>query len=119
MFAETFFLLLFGHAVADFVFQPKAMGLGKNRHNKPLQSDSALKLDINSHKFHPHWYHWLTAHSMVHGGVVYLITGSLILGVIETLLHWLIDFLKCERRISLNQDQVFHIACKFAYCFFI
>ena len=107
---ELFYQLLVGHALADFVLQQEAMGAGKNRHN-----------EIHARKGYqfPAWYYWLTAHSLIHGGVVYLVTGSLELSAIETVLHWVIDFAKCEEWINFHQDQALHIICKIAYCFFV
>ncbi len=103
---ELFFQLLVGHALADFVLQSDAMGRGKNRHNNiPKDADSSF----------PRWYYWLSAHALIHGGIVYLLTGSLALGLIETFAHGLIDFAKCEGKIGLNTDQALHIACKIAY----
>ena len=107
---ENLFMLLFGHALADFVLQPEAMGYGKNRNDKIHDKENSL---------FPVWWYWLTAHSLVHGGVVYLITGSLVLGLVETALHWMTDFSKCENWISVQQDQGIHIGSKVAYCFFL
>lgn len=105
-----FFQLLVDHALADFVLQQEAMSAGKNRHN-----------EIHGKKGSgfPAWYYWLSAHALIHGGVVYIITGSLLLGVVETLLHWLIDFSKCEGWLNFHQDQALHVGCKLGYCFFI
>jgi len=104
------FQLIVAHAVADFVLQQEAMGSGKNRH-----SEIHNKRGVHF----PAWYYWLTAHALVHGGAVFLVTGSLILGVVETLLHWTIDYAKCERWINFHQDQALHMGCKVGYCFFI
>lgn len=104
------FQMLIGHAVADFVMQPKAMGFGKNRNNmQQTKADSVF----------PRWYYWMTAHALVHGGAVYIISGSAWLGLIETILHWCIDFAKCERWINLHVDQMLHIVCKLVYCLLI
>ena len=103
---ETLFMLLVGHALADFVLQPEAMGYGKNRNDKVHASESSL---------FPHWSYWMTGHALIHGGVVYLITGSILLGLIETLAHWIVDFLKCEGRLSVHQDQAIHVVCKIGY----
>jgi hypothetical protein len=46
---------------------------------------------------------------------VFLITGNVLLGLIETLSHWIVDFLKCEGRLSLHQDQAIHVAFKIIY----
>jgi len=101
-----FFQLLAAHAVADFALQQEAMGAGKNRHNK-------IHKEKGTH--FPPWYYWLTAHSLVHGGAVYIITNSIFLGIVETLLHWLIDYSKCEGWINFHQDQALHIGCKIGY----
>jgi len=105
-----FFQFLIGHALADFALQFGAMGAGKNRHNGIQQKMG---------KHFPPWYYWLSAHALIHGGVVYYITDNWWLGLIETVLHWIIDFAKCEGWINFHQDQALHVGCKFGYCFFI
>ena len=102
-----FFQLLIGHALADFVLQPDAMGYGKNRNSDAQKTKGEL---------FPHWYYWMTAHALVHGGVVYIVSGSAVLGLIETGLHWAIDFGKCEGWYNIHIDQGLHIACKLVYC---
>lgn len=104
-----FFQLIVMHAIADFVLQPESMGAGKNRHHDMHNNRAG--------KNFPPWYYWLMAHALTHGGAVYLVTGSVILGMVETLLHGLIDFTKCEGRINFHQDQALHVVCKAAYCF--
>ena len=94
LFFENIFMLIFGHALADFVLQPESMGYGKNRNDK---------IHDKEHSLFPVWYYWLTAHSLVHGGIVYMITGNIWFGVIETVLHWLTDFAKCEGWIGMHQ----------------
>ncbi|MBQ14898.1 MAG: DUF3307 domain-containing protein [Gammaproteobacteria bacterium] len=107
---ENLFILFFGHALADFVLQPDAMGYGKNRNDK---------IHDMEHSLFPVWYYWLTAHAMVHGGIVYMITDSLLLGVVEVLIHWITDFSKCEGWITMHQDQAVHIGCKVGYSFLL
>lgn len=102
-----FFKLLIGHAVADFVLQSDTMARAKSRHSDFGKSQGSS---------FPQWYYWLTAHALVHGGAVYLLTGSAVLGLIETLLHWAIDFAKQERWINFHQDQALHLLCKVLYC---
>jgi hypothetical protein len=65
------------------------------------------------------WYYWLSAHTLVHGGAVFLITGSLTLGVLETVVHWLIDFGKCEGWFGIHVDQALHVGCKVLWCVLI
>ena len=67
-----FFLLLVGHAVADFPLQAGPMAAEKCR-----RSPTDLQRDVP-------WYYWLTAHAVIHGGAVYLVTGSLFLALLET-----------------------------------
>ena len=100
------------HVVCDFVLQSSSMARGKNRH---------IHIDRKEGGSHSHvfWPYWLTAHSFVHGGAVWLITGSVILGLTETCLHWIIDFAKCERWTNIHIDQSLHLACKAMYLFII
>ena len=102
-----FFQLLIGHAAADFVLQSDTMAIAKSRHG-----DVGKQYGVNF----PPWYYWLTAHSLIHGGAVYLLTGNVLFGLVETVLHWSIDFTKQERWINFHQDQALHILCKFLYC---
>ena len=60
LFVENVFMLICGHALADFVLQPEAMGYGKNRNDK---------IHDKKHSLFPVWYYWLTAHALVHGGL--------------------------------------------------
>lgn len=103
---ENLFMLIFGHALADFVLQPEAMGYGKNRNDK---------IHDKEHSLFPNWWYWLTAHALVHGGIVFLITNNIWFGLAETVIHWLTDFSKCEGWISNNQDQGIHIGCKVGF----
>ena len=104
---ELFFQFLVVHAVLDFMWQPNIMASAKSRHSSYHE---------HGNRDFPAWYYWLFAHSLAHGGGVYLVTGSLALGLIETALHALIDYLKCEHKTTLAQDQALHLACKLGYC---
>ncbi|MBI1779459.1 MAG: DUF3307 domain-containing protein [Proteobacteria bacterium] len=94
------FLLLAGHALADFPLQGEFLSQAKNRHTTIGKT---------------YWPHALAAHSMIHGGLVALITGSVALGIAEAVAHGITDWLKCEGTLNLHQDQAIHIACKFAW----
>ena len=106
-YVETFFLLMVGHAVADFALQSPEMGAGKNR-NRRIEPPPGQK-------YTPCWPYYLSAHALIHGGAVYIVTGSLMLGLIETTAHWVIDFAKCENWTTPHQDQGLHVLCKAAY----
>jgi|HubBroStandDraft_4_1064222.scaffolds.fasta_scaffold59624_4 hypothetical protein len=90
--------LVVGHALADFALQSDAMALGKNRH---LSNKTGVP-----------WPYWLSAHAMIHGGTVAIILRSPVLGVFETMAHWVIDFGKCEGYYGIHIDQALHGACK-------
>ena len=108
---ELLFKLIIGHAVADFVLQPTSMAKGKCRHYK---SDSSKGNNAG-----PNWYYWLTAHALVHGGMVWFITGNPVFGLVELILHWFFDYAKCENWTNIHTDQLLHILCKVAYTIFI
>jgi hypothetical protein len=91
------FFLIVGHALADYPLQGDFLAQAKNR-NTPVGKIF--------------WPHALGAHAMIHAGFVTLITGSVLLGIAEAVVHAVTDWLKCENKISLNTDQAVHIACK-------
>ena len=103
---ELAFALIVGHFVCDFVLQPEAMGRGKSRQNQRRTPPPAG---------FPPWQIWLAAHSVTHGGAVFLATGLWYVGAIESVLHAAIDHLKCEGKVSFAQDQVCHLVCKAGY----
>lgn len=106
--AELLFKLLFVHALADFSLQSDAMAKGKNRHKKPDYIPDGQKLV-------PCWPYWLTAHALISGGMVYLVTGSWYMGIVETVIHWILDFAKCENVTNPHSDQALHVLCRFIY----
>jgi len=102
------FWLIVGHAVADFSLQGEAMAKFKNRHNRPDHIPLGQKLT-------PCWPYWLSAHALEHGACVALVTGSVVLGLCETLSHWVIDFGKCENWYGPHVDQGLHLVCKLTW----
>ncbi len=104
--------LIIGHALVDFVLQPSSMAMGKNRNRKWEGS-------LEDKKFFPNWPYWLTAHALLHGGAVWMITGNLYLGILEIALHWIIDFAKCENWTNIHADQILHLICKGIYLFLV
>jgi hypothetical protein len=109
-FEELLFQFMVAHALLDFALQPGVMASSKCRHSK---------YHARGNREFPAWYYWLGAHSLIHGGGVYLVSGSLGLGLLETALHGLIDHLKCEHKTSLAQDQALHLVCKLGYCVYL
>lgn len=97
---EMLALLIAAHFLADYPLQGEFLATGKNR-TKPIKGI-------------PFW-HPLTAHASIHGGFVGLITGSVWLGLAETVIHWITDDAKCRGWITYNQDQAIHITCKLVW----
>lgn len=91
-----FWWLIVAHALCDFALQTEAMAKGKNP-----SSEGPVP-----------WWYWLTAHSLIHGGAVSLITGVWWLGMCEAVVHWLIDVAKCNGKTSIHTDQIVHVAWK-------
>lgn len=96
-FVILFFLLIFAHALADYPLQGDFLAQAKNR---------------NTAVGKVFWPHALFAHSVIHGGFVLVLTGSIGMAIAESVIHGITDWLKCDNKISLNQDQVIHITCK-------
>ena len=105
---ELFFALCCGHAIADFPLQADFPARGKNRHTPPF----AIPAGQQPQRI---WPHCLTAHALIHAGTVWVITGSSIIALAELVLHWAIDFAKCENWTGIHTDQALHYACKLAY----
>lgn len=105
-----FFALVCGHAVADFALQGEYIALHKSRHYRP--SDGKKREPGE-------WIYVLSAHSLIHAAAVWLITGSVVLALIELVLHWLTDFAKCEGWTNLHADQAIHVGSKAAYALWL
>ena len=94
---ELFAAMVVGHAIADYPLQGDFLAKAKNR-AMPIPGVP--------------WYQALAAHSIMHGGMVWALTGSVWLGLAEVVAHSAIDDAKCNGKLSFNQDQGLHIACK-------
>ncbi|WP_208452768.1 DUF3307 domain-containing protein [Burkholderia gladioli] len=103
-FFELFAAMLVGHAIADYPLQGDFLARAKNR-AFPIPGVP--------------WYQALGSHALMHGGAVWLLTGSVWLGMAEAAAHALIDDAKCTGKIGFNQDQSLHAACKLLWAFLI
>lgn len=101
-----FFLLVAGHMVADFALQTEWVARYKNR-----RTDGG-KFPDEFGRLETVWPWLLTAHSFHHGLMVFIITQKIWLGLLETAIHWIIDFCKTEKWYGFHMDQLFHISCK-------
>jgi hypothetical protein len=97
---SLFFAFLVIHTLADFPLQGDYLARQKVRKNASSKTD---------------WLIALTAHSIIHSGGVWLVTGSLGFGLTEFALHWLIDLAKGEGKFGVVVDQSLHLLCKIAY----
>ncbi len=92
--------MVVAHTVADF----------------PLQGAYLAKQKVRSQaNSFSEWIVALSAHSIIQAGAVWLVTGSLIFGMVELVLHGLIDFAKGQGKFGILTDQLLHILCKVAY----
>lgn len=105
----VFWAMLLGHALADFPLQGQFLAVGKDRH-----ADLSA---ITGGKLWPRgmWLYCLSIHSLIHAAAIWIISGSVLLSMIEFAFHWIIDLAKNERITSFYGDQFLHIACKAAY----
>lgn len=98
---QTFLLLVCSHFLADYSLQSESMAIGKGR--------------FDSHYNTVPWYYWMAAHCAVHSLFVMCITHNIYYGIIEFVIHFLSDYLKCKRKINIHIDQAIHIFSKLIY----
>lgn len=88
------------HALADFPLQGEYLAHFKARKHSKTPGD---------------WVIALSAHSLIHAGGIWLLTGSAAYAFAEFILHVIIDFLKGEDYYGLVTDQILHLSCKVVY----
>lgn len=93
-------MLTVAHFLCDYPLQGPFLSVAKNRRD-PVPGFP--------------WYQAMTAHAGIHAGAVWWLTGSPWLGLAEFVAHFIIDDLKCRGRLTVNTDQVAHLACKLAW----
>ena len=101
---QVLFALIIAHVLFDYPLQGDFLAKFKNRHYKGEGETTPLL-----------WVHCLTAHSLMHAGAVWAITGSFMIGIAELVLHWIIDYIKCEVISNIHTDQLLHILCRVGY----
>lgn len=99
-FVQMIFVLLAAHFFFDYAGQGDFMSQAKN-------PTTAMGKSL--------WYWVLPSHGIIHGGAVFLITGSLGIAFYETFIHTVTDYAKCRNWISYSVDQAIHIGCKFLW----
>lgn len=88
------------HALADFPLQGDYLARHKVRKNNTAISD---------------WLIALCSHSVIQAGGVWLVSGSVLFGITEFVLHGLIDIGKGEGKYGVVMDQSLHLLCKISY----
>lgn len=101
MLSAKLFWMLVSHGVCDYPLQSGWM----SEHKSPKVDDQ--------------WYYPMAAHSLTHGGGVALATGSVPLGIAETIAHYFIDLAKCMGWTSIHADQGLHVLCKLVWLLFL
>jgi len=94
---NVFILLMLAHWLGDYSLQNDFVAQAKNPTTELGKS---------------YWKHVLPAHSGIHAGLVFLITGFPTLFVLEFIVHGVTDYAKCKNKISFDTDQWIHIGCK-------
>lgn len=94
---EVSMLLIAAHCLCDYPLQGDFMASGKNK-------NTSIGKEI--------WMMVLPAHAAIHAGAVLIITGSAAAFILEFISHAVIDYLKCEGKLSFAQDQLAHLMVK-------
>ena len=95
----------------NFLYLFSALIMAHFLFDYPLQGDFVAKFKARfvDGRHNNVWRWVLTAHAATHALPVLLITKSLSLSLFMFLTHFFIDFLKCENKITFNQDQIYHL----------
>ncbi|MEM9480637.1 MAG: DUF3307 domain-containing protein [Verrucomicrobiota bacterium] len=103
----VFFALLIAHSLGDHPLQGDFVAVYKNRHVKVPKELDPQQPSV--------WFHCLTAHSLIHGGLVWIVLGNPMFAFVEFVLHWIIDAIKSEGWTNIHVDQLLHVLCKAVY----
>ena len=102
VYCQLFILLIMGHLIGDYILQSENVAIGKN-------------FAVDRKRLGVPWFYWMGAHCSVHAMIVYFLSGSVALAVVEFVSHWCIDSGKCAGWYSLSIDQTLHVLCKAMY----
>ena len=70
----------------------------------------------NGQKFVNCWFYWMSAHALIQGGLIMMVFPEFwYLGVIEMIMHFIIDFMKCQNKLNPHQDQFLHLIFRIMY----
>ena len=103
---KKLFLLSVAHAVGDMALRtfyidafksPLSVGFGANGQEIPFL-----------------WVYVLLAHALINGGCYYYTSGLLLVGLLETVSHFTIDYVSGVGYMPLIADQICHALILFA-----
>lgn len=104
-FLSKLYWLVVAHFICDFILQGDTMAREKN----PLVTQAS------DHRTQVPWSYWMLAHAATHGAAVALIMNNILYGVAETFFHFSIDYMKCRRLLTFDEDQAAHLTCKLIF----
>jgi hypothetical protein len=102
MFLFVYWLLITVHFICDYPLQGEWLAKAKN-HKLNLVPGQVI------------WPHCLFGHASIHALPVAILTSSVWIGLIELITHMITDYLKCDGKLTYNQDQFIHISLKIIY----
>lgn len=102
-FLTVLFALCVAHALADWGLQSEFVALYKSHKMKCEHTPGTI------------WPWLLLNHALLHGGMVFLATFNVWLGLTEFVVHIVIDYLKSNKSINFHTDQTLHFSFKLAY----
>jgi hypothetical protein len=133
----TILLLFAGHALCDYPLQGDFLARAKNHRTQPCScgktvtriKGSPIEAWGNGPEVckdnHWHqgivlmpWWQALLAHSLIHSGMVLLITHNLWFALAELVIHCATDYAKCNGNIDFQEDQFVHYSCKLLWAIF-
>jgi hypothetical protein len=104
--ATLFLVLLACHFIGDFVISKDTVSV--SRVVKGVQVS-----EVDSPYASAPWFYWLAGHAATHGLAVGFVFQSGVIGVLEFVTHFLFDYATTVfGRITLHQDQMFHLWSK-------
>ena len=117
---QTFLVLWFLHALADFSLQSDAMAQGKNFKQEAINYNKWVDgLGRDPKLFKKCWFWWLSAHALIQGGLLWIFFNNYWLFAIEAVSHFTLDLTKCAEKTNPHQDQAAHIGLRVVYTIII
>jgi len=98
--------LLAAHALTDYAWQSDFIATYKHPHY-----DGEKRAQVGP------WWWTMGAHALINGAGVAWVCRHWQLGLVETIVHFITDTLKCLGIIGTKTDQAIHLLSKVAYAY--